>query len=392
MPVVEDTTPNEPQVIRPFNAAEDYTVAVNARSVVVLPGSTTQSTTQDATFNVYTSATVQRCADYRVAVPVLPRLWSAPAFTSSDPTVATVDAAGTVTPVAAGSTTIAINVPGFLTRKFVLNVVQQGGSTTSFSNFVTGSLGRHTVDAITTLLTGKTAPTWNTYPPPWNAAWALFTQDGTRNGSGWWGGTDTTCIPRISGNNGVLVTKRDMIFAAHFGVSSSVTFKGSDGTDVVRSVVASRAISTPTGDGADIVAATLNADVPATVTPAKVMPAAQRAYLPQPQNGYPAVFTNQDRALLIGDSQGVAANGVYQFSQAFTDPTRHGWFYGTRANDSGSPVFMLVNGALVLLTYLHYNVGGPVLADNLSQINAAIAANGSPYAVSPADLSGFTSF
>lgn len=242
------------------------------------------------------------------------------------------------------------------------------------------ALPSYLLATLTGLVAGLTAPAYNGSGGASTAASDLFV-GGQHNPAGWWGLTDTTCLPLTSNNNGVLVTPRDVLFAAHYGASPTVTFVGSDGQDYTRAVAATTAVV-----GTDVLVATLDADLPAAVTPATVMP------YPVAGNTYPLVFTNQDRRLLIGVLDGYTDAGELVFQQSAT-PALAPWFYAPRAYDSGSPALLLIQGKLTALLQVHsVNTGqgvgvGPGDAALASRINGAMAANGSPHALSAVDLS-----
>jgi hypothetical protein len=255
-----------------------------------------------------------------------------------------------------------------------------------------GSLGNSLVAAIAAMLISKIAPT---FTPSVNAPLTfaassticdIFNGDGTRNSGGWWGSQDLTCIPQSIGTNGVLVSPRDMIFANHYGLTNP-TFRDNSGNTYSRTISASRQVGTT-----DILVATLNADLPGDITPAKVLPSNWRSYLPSPQYGYPCIFTNQDRRLLVADTYSAEMTGNEFNAFQSMDATRGQWWYTVRKGDSGSPAFMLINGSPVALLAWHSSGAGPCFADNISGINAAITANDSPYSLTTVNLSGFNSY
>jgi hypothetical protein len=243
------------------------------------------------------------------------------------------------------------------------------------------------------MLSGKTAPSFSGNPPYAQSITNIFNIDGSRNTQIWTGDVDLTCIPKSIGHNGVLITKRDMIFADHWAVTNPV-FADNIGNDVSRTIVASRLISNSVGD-VDIRVATLDSDVPDGVTPCVLAPSTIRTFSPAPSypifstSRYPMVFTNQDRTLLIGEIGGFSTM-VHVNQPTYSNLLE--WYYSTRLHDSGAPAFLLVDGVLALLTNWHYVGAGPVDADNIEQINAAITANGSPYSVSTLDLSRFSTY
>jgi Bacterial Ig-like domain (group 2) len=376
---------------RDFLSSEMFQMAASSQTQIIVSGSTdTNSTIQDALVNDYTSATTLTAPNTQVNVPLHPYLSGSVTFASSNTAVATVNTNGIVTPISAGDCNITIIAPGLGKRIVPITIVSAGGqTTTTFENFVSGSLGNHLTSQIMTAISGLTPPTFSGSPPyAYSSLINLFQPNGTRNTSGWWSAIDVTCIPQSIGTNGVLVTPRDMICAAHYGASNPV-FRDNAGNTYDRIVTSARTLVSPSGD-ADILVATLNADLPDAITPVSVLPANFRSYLPNPQYGYPGCFTNQDRTLLLGDLTNTVSPDLT--IPTSTNTTRAEWYYPVRVGDSGSPAFVVINGSLVLLTTWHYVGGGPIIADNLSQINAAITANGSPYSLAEVNLSGFDTY
>jgi hypothetical protein len=110
------------------------------------------------------------------------------------------------------------------------------------------------------------------------------------------------------------------------------------------------------------------------------------------------LFTNQDKTLLTGDFTSLQTSAPFDLVETqSTDPVRMNWWYEIRDGDSGNPVFHVINGALVLVMLWHYmsspaTASGPIYADNISQINTAIAATGSTSTVTIASLSGFNTY
>ncbi len=256
------------------------------------------------------------------------------------------------------------------------------------------SVATYLAQVIAGLIAGRSAPAYDGVGGASTTVSDLFVGQ-ARNTAGWWGTTDLTCIPQSGGNNGVLVTPRDMLFAAHFGSPPSVTFLGSDGVAYARAVAQARQVGQT-----DVLVATLAADLPSAVTPALLPPAGWMANFPVGGNPpYPCVFTNQDRRLLLADYEGFQYGGSGPDVEddvvldRSADPGRSPWWYAARANDSGSPAFLLFGTSLVAVGQLH-SIGGnagasgyyTADADYLSGINAAIAANGSPHAVATIDL------
>ena len=367
----------------------DLSATLIPTSQQVTAASTTTSTVQDASLTIHSANTVRQWNNIVASAPLgLGNI----TFASSNANLP-IDANGIITPIADGTTLITVSVPLRRKKQFTISAITSTiAAQTTFNGFASGSLGAHLVSSVAAILSGKTAPTFAGSPPYANGICNIFQSDGvTRNANLWCSSLDLTAIPVHSGGgytNGVLITKRDMIFAAHFGAGGTVTFVDSSNNQITRNIVATRTLTNPVDDGADILVATLDSDVPSSITPWKLLPFNFRLYLPQPQYGYPCLFTNQDRTILCGDMVSIPAGSTGDITITKPiDATRAQWYYPVRGGDSGATAFTVINGTAVHITDWHYaGASGPSDADNISAINAAIAANGSPYSVSTIDL------
>lgn len=372
--------------VRSFNSSLfNFTATAISRANQISGTTGGTSTTQDIVLNSITGATVDNEFDVVITAPLnLPLVINnlTPGIISFNNLSAT--------RIADGIASLLFTC-GKMLRRVDFAVSRSGGvTTTSFNSFAAGSLGDYLATTIAGLLSGKTAPNFTFSGNSVSASSTIcdiFNSDGTRNTHGWWGSLDLTCIPQSIGDNGILVTPRDMLFANHFGVTPFPSFRDNANNVYQRQVVASRRVGLT-----DILVATLNADLPAGIAPANVLQSNWRSWLPNPSYGYPCIFTNQDRRLLIGDTAGAETIGAEMLINQSRDATRNPWFYGVRLFDSGSAAAMPINGSLAALLDWHSSGSGPNDADNISGINAAITANGSPYSLTTANLTGFTGF
>lgn len=410
------------RVIRGLRPAEDTSVAVSSSNAFA-SGPTVQQTIKDGVFNVSTNALTLSAFSLNVTLPLNSAYLTGPiAYSSSDPATATVDQSGTVTPLKIGTVTITATVPGLRNRKFVLNIVQSSGQNTStFVNWAAGSLGAHLAAQVTGLIgsTPNPAPGLSTVTdPPSRATYGnlfMYTafQGATRNAGVWTGALDTSCIPN---NPSILVAPDIVLYATHVGTpgfwGNTIQFIDMAGTVHTATFTFTTApdgtrtsshwqhpIAGLTGD-ADITMIRLDAPLPASVKPVKVLPANYASYLPQPQYGYPMLVSNQDRTMLLADLTsferqvlGPSGTTIDIEVEHSADATRSQWFYPVRPGDSGTPAFVVINGELVLTNLWHYTGEyGPNYADNISAINAAMTALGSAYQLTTPDLSGFPTY
>ena len=390
--------------LRDLSDTSNFSVATISKTSVVSPGTSgTVAVLDTLRYSPHSAhAGTYGLSDLLVNLPLLDLSPNPTQFISLTPDVATVDSMGRLTALAAGIAEISVIAPDGSVRIAEVPIIDLNGLPVSpFVGFAASSLGMNLKTTIATKIAGLTSPIANaTRPAAWSALLNIFQPDGfTRNTGGWWGSVDLTAIPAFAGQgqvSGALVTPRDMLIAKHFpgDEGRTVYFVDNANNRYARTVASIRYISGYSLSGEDIAVVTLNADLPTAITPVKLMPANLRSYLPTNYLqgcGYAAVATNQDRTLLLFDVVNIdVSSGITPVPPVDVD--RGQWYYPVRRDDSGSGIFMLIGGRLVLLSRWHHSGSGPCDADNISQINSAIAANGSPYSLSTVDLSSFTAF
>ena len=186
---------------------------------------------------------------------------------------------------------------------------------------------------------------------------------------------------------GTLVSPRNALFAEHFsGASGSNTLhKGAvvELVGVSNIVYARKLVSIPVRVGqTDICVGTFaGGPLPPDVVPAEVLPAGLPVdFLPM---GTPVIFCNKDKQVHVGE---VVSFGGCAIAPA-TARNRAAWTAGGPAyvGDSGSPVFVVLDGRPVLWWLFHSPGGGPSISENIDGINALLA-NG--YKLQVADVGG----
>jgi hypothetical protein len=146
----------------------------------------------------------------------------------------------------------------------------------------------------------------------------------------------------------------------------------------------------------DITVYTLNADLPVSITPCKVMPSDWATRLVNnPDTRPPALGLDQEEKALIIDFAGGG-----QFTTPI-DADRLIFHEDKISGDSGNPAFLIVNGLLVLITVWTYGGagGGTPVASYIADINAQIAAADAQAGIAPtgytltqADFSAFPKY
>lgn len=263
---------------------------------------------------------------------------------------------------------------------------QSGGQTgEEFLSYVAGSLGKAILDEATARLGQGSLPlltlrndTTSTY---------------VRN-AGCWINADWTGRPVFPQYfPGALISPRHLCMAnhAHPSVGSTIRFLTSDNTVVSRTIANGLGIA-----NSDIWIGVLNEDVPETIAHYSVLPADLTDYIRNYQ--CPAIVTDGEGNALA--SRWSAYNLIDPYTAAFLKVYTSGDFapYSQQivGGDSGSPVFILLDGNLVLLG-CHYTSAGDDASFNpisgyITAINAAMTTLGGGYQLSIVDLSEYPNY
>jgi hypothetical protein len=199
--------------------------------------------------------------------------------------------------------------------------------------------------------------------------------------------------PLTSGIGGSAVTPRHVLNCNHaaFSAGQSLVFVDDHGAAVARTVTQSVYLGSN-----DVQVMLLNADLPATVHPFKVLPTSYTNQLPNAADGHlGSVGMNQDN-WVFPKIITITPNPVG--ISALSDSTWGVWNKTIRGGDSGHPIMMLVGTNLVLLSHWWQTTAGPNYSANFAAINASLHylstnnAAGSDYQLQPADLSAFPSY
>lgn len=209
--------------------------------------------------------------------------------------------------------------------------------------------------------------------------------------------------------SGTLISPRHIIFADHYQivVGDTVTFIASDGS-IVNRTLQSKTTITDGSNTTDITVGLLDSDVPNTVAYYPILTGTQYDNYLSPISNVPSLWLDQYDKVATGNMSilnepicTTALNNVCSDSSQWTGynvesssgNTRHLFWKNVITGDSGNPVFLAVDGQLVLLT-VHTTAGtGNDYSRYITQINTTMASlqgGGSPYQVSTYDLSCFS--
>lgn len=266
-----------------------------------------------------------------------------------------------------------------------------------FQSWVAGSLSDHCFSTINSLIESKTQKN------------VFSVANGTtfvRNSNCWTSNIDLSCASPWNSTDGslragTLVSPRHVIFCKHYSfhpsVGATIWFVSQNNVIVTKTITHLNPISS------DIVVGTLDSDVPSFIKFAKILPSNYNNYLPSLGTSLyyiPSLYLNQtDTAgimMVLGLGEGITGQGVFSSNESsFYKPDMsiyNNFYIPVVAGDSGNPMFLIINGELVLLgvftgAFAGSHIAGP---NNKSQINQIMSATG--YQLTEIDLSSFNMY
>lgn len=345
---------------------------------------------------------------------------------------------------AVGTATLTVTTP----NQVVSTAVTSGsmGFGREFSRFANDSLAKHCSDWVDAKIANKSAenataslPQFSIYEPQNNTF--------VRNEALWTNPLDVSCM--VAWNSygyggegggaraGIAITPRHVVMVSHFYMPVGTVLK----FVTMNNVVVERTITHlrfPPG-AYDTILAYLNADLPAGVVPAKILPTNWLSKMSVPGLGpivlqggepifarteindypypLPVIYSDQWRRLKINDLSRmnnhnnrteVAASAIWSSVEMRAAPgplsAQRKLFYTGEgvSGDSGSPVVMVVNDTVVLLCCMTGGRGGELVSDlgrnveTLAQACSALTAassSGAPdYQPVEVELSGFAAY
>lgn len=367
---------------------------------IITPGDTDEQTIDDAVFEVSTPATV----DYEAQAIIRPTHPDADVsqitWSTSDPSIATIDASGKVTRVADGYIRIiATDQHGATARSGLVHIYRESGvEAQTFVRWVDGSLAKAAADAIDSRIAEADPQT----------DMAIFTTQDHANGiyernpDCWAADLDLTGISNYSSRNGqlgggVMISRRDMLASEHwprFRAGDTVRFVDDDGDPVDMTVDAVKDVGPANSSDAyatDYQVVTFDQDVPSGIKHYPVLPANWDDYIRHLSIGLPTFGTCQHEDAVVQDLVGL---GTFAPHKVPTDAQRLAFYKPKIEFDSNKPGMLILDDEPVLVTLWTFGGAGsgPNIARLHDAINAAMTANGSPYQLTVADLSAWTNF
>jgi hypothetical protein len=222
----------------------------------------------------------------------------------------------------------------------------------------------------------------------------------TRNTGVWTGNLDLSGIAvwntmdgagnSSSAHGGTLITPTDIVLANHFELSYGDQIKFVDKNNVVYTATVNNGTSVNNTD-INVTHLSWNGPTPTTLAIYPLLPANYQNYSPSHNlTNFPVVLSNQFRQVFVQDA-GYYGNPPFYYGTFYhntaTEPLRSPYTLPVVLYDSGSPIFVVVNGKLIVVGTNYTSISAPILSDNIAGINAGLAAIGSSYQITTVDLS-----
>jgi hypothetical protein len=335
-------------------------------------------------------------------------------FVNRSPSVCTVDANGLVTATANGIAKVDV-VTGIGTRRWeqLMLANQTAVSAPQFQGYVAGSLAKHIVDQMAALISGKVPSddTLNTFASNRYGINAVNINGDNQAPDAVWNPNNFAAAIDLTGMTvgtfyggifpAALVSPRHVIRAKHVSSQGKCVWKGTDGNFYSANIVRSQALT------GDICVGYLDAAIPATVKPFKVLPSNYASYLPSvSKQALPALskrYSGGDKLRIlefwIMQNQGIYSStfAVNTNSVPVAGSQFAPWFSPIIDGDSSSPQWFVINGEAVILNCLWNPSGGTHYGDYVPQIEAAMnalkdAGDGTTYSLLHPTLSSFPTY
>jgi len=324
-----------------------------------------------------------------------------PAITlsSSDELVATIDASGADHYVGDGTCKIigeSAAIGTSTAQRFEKEITNSnsGGQTTERVTYEphSGSVRESATDAIDdrVVVEGKEKEIFSTQ----DHSTPLY----VRNTDCWAADLDLMCISpwnSLGGAKraGTLISPRHVLVAGHYPLTIGTTMRFIDAANNVvdRTIAAVQSLGDD-DDPPDFQVCLLNADATGCGY-AKALPDDWADYLPNYGRYIPVFGTDQEEKALVRDLWMIGESTLT--CNPPTDADRLSFYEDLVLYDSGNPVFMVVNGELVLLSVWTWGGAGSgyAVSSYKSEIEAAMVALGGGYStLTEIDLSGFNTY
>ncbi|HMP97223.1 MAG TPA: hypothetical protein PKA51_09905 [Kiritimatiellia bacterium] len=221
--------------------------------------------------------------------------------------------------------------------------------------------------------------------------------NGVRNNAAWISGIDVTCVSPFNSlgggqRAGTAITDRHVLYASHFPlpVGTALTFVDATNGVLIRTIIDCRDV------GNDVGVALLDAALPASVTPARLIDVdgIKRFYgywnYLEGSGMYAFMINQNNQASLILITKPVQSWAV-DTALTVRNPGHLTW-PGVAVGDSGSPVIMYIDGQAVLIGLAWSTLAISSLPRALPDISAAIDEMGGGASLSIIDLDAYLDY
>lgn len=227
-----------------------------------------------------------------------------------------------------------------------------------------------------------------------------------RNPNIYTGSLDLTFLSVMNGNStthqAMPISKRHILTSQHSPTSGKVVWKDSSGSYFSCNIVRGQSVNSGSGPTVyeDLRILYLDQDIPSNIPLMKFLPSDYKRYLPMTQGapGVPFFVKNSRSSTLWQDTLEVMwSNRISSKTLYLSREPYSGWNTPIIGGDSGSPVFIHIEGSPVVITPMAHTAGGPMASDFLSEISTVMnatkdGADETVYAPILINLSAFATF
>lgn len=379
---------------KPSIGGDSFVLQTTELIRTVSSASSGQITNNDLVFLSTSGATT--ISDYYVNVSQLIPDYIATTITSSNTGILLNPVNGVASGVSAGTVTITASGNEEFAMKTVTVSSVVGTTNTAFSSYAVSSLAYSASSGIDNRLVGKNSSTDKSIFTTQNHASGTY----VRNSGCWAYDLDLTPISPWNSTGqhtraGTLISPRHIIFAAHYQINNGATvrFVTTNNTVVNRTMINKLTHPSYSPYYPDITVGVLDEDVPNTIGYAKILPVNYASYLPSLSSLYrvPALALDYEEKALVTDLYSL--NNMASFITP-TNSQRLAFFETIISGDSGNPVFLIINGQLVILTVWTFGGAGSgsFITTQKDAINTMMTTLGGGYSLTEVALTGFTSY
>jgi hypothetical protein len=332
-------------------------------------------------------------------------------YVSGDEDIATVDSDGIVDYVSNGNVDITISTGDQIDKVNLSMSTSSSVATSTLTSYVTSSLASHSCAQIDSRISGSHSssmqmftafPAYPTYNPSYPFA---------RNENVWTNDVDLTgmCMYQWTGLTrvfGTLIDRRHVVFAAHAApVSNAILYFIGANNEVFTASFIDHSVHNEYNAAnypltSDIYVGTLSTDAPSYITPVKVLPSNWKSKFSNisPSSSIACAKVNQFQQVTVVDMSatiGEEYSSLVEFCspKSINKDRRNEFYKSTISGDSGSPVFLILNGEAVLVGLTTYM--NPLTVTDISQQNMTAFINSvssHTASLSTVDLSSFSTY